>query len=208
MQTRALVAVAALAALAGLATATKAQTIGYVTLTASATTVSVGDTFTIGVVLSDNIPGNSVFTFDILVAGAGAPFSTVPGSLVDDPSGSGFIFGFLGQVNPDGAQGLGGPADAFPPTFETPLDDLTVFTFQVLATHAGVITYTPEDGPSPNIAMQTWMAGGIILLPAWYDDIVFESVTVNVIPAPPAAALLALAVPPAIRRRRAEEPRP
>ncbi len=196
-------AVVPLLALAGLTTSAYAghHETGFITLTASATTVSVGETFTIGVVLSDNIPDNSVFTFDVLVAGSGAAFSTVPGSLVFDPAGSGFIFGELGQINPDGAQGLGGSADIFSPSLDAPLDDLTVFTFQVLATQNGAITFTPEDGPGPNPAIQTY-APGIVLFPVQYDQIVFEGITITVIPAPSAVALLAIAAPFTTRRRR------
>ena len=198
--TRSAITTVALAGLTASAYAGHHQT-GFITLTASATTVSVGETFTIGVVLSDNIEGNSVFTFDVLVAGSGAAFSSVPGSLIDDPSGSGFVHFFSGQINPDGAQGLGGAADLLPPTLDPSLDDLTVFTFQVLATQGGAITFTPEDGPSANAAIQTW-THGIVLKPAPYDQIVFESVTVNVIPAPSGAVILAFAGSLAARRRR------
>ncbi len=190
-------------ALAGLTSTAHAQNVGTVTLNASAVTVNVGDIITIGVVLSDDIPGASVFAFDVLVTGSGAAFSTVPGSLVADPSESDFFeFGFLGQINPDGAQALGGSSDFFGPSFDAPLDDLTVFTFQILPTHGGVITFDPADSPvSPNAAIQQ-LVKGTIYQPGDYHTVVFEGVTITVIPAPFSLIPIAFAFPLTARRRR------
>ncbi len=177
---------------------------GMVTLTSSAATVNVGDVFTIGVLLTDNIPGNSVFAFDVLVSGSGAAFSTLADSIVVDPFDSGFVFGFNGQVNPDGAQGLGGSSDILGPTFDRPLDNVIIFTFQVLATQGGSISFNPEDGPGPNLAMHYASSAlfRTLIAPVNYDEIIFNGITITVIPAPSGAALLLLAGLISTRRRR------
>ncbi len=183
--------------LAGLATAATAQEYtGRVTLTSSATTVSVGDLFTIGLVVDDDPPSPGVLSFDALVTGPGAAFSTIPGSLEPDP----FIFAFDGQLNPDGAQATGGSSDFLPPGF-TPINGLTVFTFRARAEAVGQITFTAEDGPGPN-GLINWGLKGFIFIPIEYADVIIQDVTVNVVPSPATPALLLAAGPLAARRRR------
>eukprot|EP00913_Durusdinium_trenchii_P006341 g5953.t1 len=169
-----------IAALAGLTTAAAAQTVGTVTLTASTNTALIGETFTIGVVLSDNIDGPSVFAFDLAVTGSGAAFSTLPDSLVGDPSASGFVFGFTGQINPDGAQAFGQSNDILGPTLDAPLDDLAVFTFQVLATQSGTVTFNASDGDNLSVNSMAHEHPCIVLCPDDYDQIVFEGLTITV----------------------------
>ena len=197
-------------ALAGLTTAASAQFTqgtGTVTITTSASTVNVGDVFTIGVLLSDDIPGNSVFAFDLQVTGTGAAFSSVPDSLLADPSGSGHVFVFEGQLTADGASGAGLPADILSPDLSTPFDDLTVFTFQVQATQAGVTSFAPTAGPAEGFLD---VFGGIapvhqteiVLTPGEYEEVNFVGTAITVIPAPSSVTPLALAIPLAARRRR------
>ncbi len=190
----------ALLALAGLAAPAHAGIgTGFVTLTASATTVHVGDTFTIGVALSDDLADPSVWGYNVLVTGSGAAFSTVAGSLVFDPT----LFPDFqsGQVTPDGAWGFGSAADLLGPSLEPALDDLTVFTFQVLATQGGVIHFDPAEGPGSLEPIETYVPG-IVLQPAPYGQVVLTGVSVNVIPTPPTLAAVLLAAPLAARRRR------
>ena len=188
-----------IAALAGLTTPALAQNIATVTLTTSVMTVATGDTFTIGVVLSDNIPGNSVFAFDIEVASAGVLDIVGVGEPVADSS----VFGFNGASTSTGATGLGGSSDILGPTLDDPLDGLTVFTFQVTAgANVGSRTFTAMDGPGPNPAVQYALNGGIVLIPENYDEIVFNSVTVSILPAPASLTLLALTSLACGRRRR------
>ena len=92
-----------IAALAGLTTAANAQTVGTVTLTASTHTALIGETFTIGVVLSDNISGNSVFAFDLMIEGFG-PGVAIPSA----PVANAGVFGFNGSVSGNAVTGLGG----------------------------------------------------------------------------------------------------
>ncbi|MFI4896260.1 MAG: hypothetical protein ACIARR_00365 [Phycisphaerales bacterium JB059] len=189
-------------ALTGLTTVATAQTVGTVTLTASTNTALIGETFTIGVVLSDNIDGPSVFAFDLAVTGSGAAFSTIPDSLVGDPSASGFVFGFTGQINPGGAQAFGQSNDILGPTLDAPLDDLAVFTFQVLATQSGTVTFNASDGDNVSVNSMAHEHPCIVLCPDDYDQIAFEGLTITVIPTPPSLVPLALAFPLATRRRR------
>ncbi len=186
-------------ALAGLTTAATAQTVGTVTVTTSATTVSVGDVFTIGVVLSDNISGNSVFAFDLMVEGFGPGVVFMAGDPTPDPG----VFGFAGSASGNSVTGLGGSSDILGPDLDPSLDGVTVFTFQVeigpLAT--GQLTFSASEGPGPNEALQ-WGKPGIVFLPANYDLIDFGSVTITVIPAPSSLIPLALSIPLATRPRR------
>lgn len=189
-------------ALAGLTSAVTAQpTTGTVTVTSSASTVSVGDTVTIGALLSDNISGPSVLSFNVRVTGSGAAFSTIPGSLVEDPGESGHFFGFQGQVEHNGAAALGGSWDFVGPDFQASLDDLTAFTFQITATQAGSITFTPSVYRDAFPPIQHLILG-IVNFPADYEIVVLEPITITVIPGPSSLAPLALAFPLATRRRR------
>ncbi len=191
-------------ALAGLVTGVSAQTIGTVTVTTSATTVNVGETFTIGVLLSDNIPGGSVFAFDVEVSSAGS--MSIAG--ITDPVPEASIFGFAGSATATGATGLGGSSDILGPSFDAPLDGVTVYSFQSTATSTGSRTFTPGDGSWDVVFGIAWTGSssglipGIALIPNPYDEIIFESITITVIPAPPAIALLALALPLSARRKR------
>ena len=196
-------------ALAGLSTAVSAQTVGTVTVTSSASTVNVGDTFTIGVHLNDNISTISVWRFDLVINGVGAAFSTVPGSLTPHPSintDPDYVdyFGFLGQLNPDGAQGYATAPDALGPTLDIGFDDLTVFTFQVTAQQAGSITFSPNapSGYAFDAVFTTVSSGVGVFIPWLYDEIIFNNATVNVIPAPPAIGALGILSMITTRRRR------
>ena len=187
----------AIAAVAGLATVASAQNVGTVTLTSSAASVLTGETFTIGVVLSDNISGNSVFGFDVEVVGAGAAFSS------SAPTADASIFGFNGAATASGATGLGGSSDILGPDLNPSLDGVTVYTFQVTAgAEVGSIDFSAQDGAGPNAAMQWGVEGGIVIVPADYDSIEFNGVSVNVTPAPSGMALLGLGGLVAARRRR------
>ncbi len=193
------VAAGPLIALAGLTTTAAAQNIGTVTATASAATVSVGETFTIGVVVDDNgESANGVVIFDLLVAGSGAAFTTVPDSLSFHP-----LVGLVGgaQINPNGAQAAGAHRDLLGPTIDPPLNGLAVFSFQATATETGQIDFQALDGLFEERAIRS-IIHGIVTLPQDYDQIIFESVTVNVIPSPSAAVSFALAIPLATLRRR------
>ncbi len=187
------------AALAGLTTVASAQTVGTVTLTASAATIGLGETFTIGVVLSDNISGNSVIAFDLMVEGFGPGIVFMAGDPTPDPG----VFGFAGSASGNSVTGLGGSSDILGPDLDPSLDGVTVFTFQVeigpLAT--GQLTFSASEGLGPNEALQ-WGKPGIVFLPANYDLIVFNSVSILVLPAPGTVPLLAAAGLLAMRRRR------
>jgi len=185
----------AIAAVAGLATVASAQNVGTVTLTSSAATVASGATFTVGVVVSDNISGNSVFAFDVEVSGTG-DYTT------GAPTAHASVFGFSGASTATGATGLGGSSDILGPDLDPSLDGVTVYTFQVTAGAAGLIDLSAADGGGPNAAMQWGVEGGIVILPADYDSISFGSVRVTVTPAPSGVALLGLGGLVAARRRR------
>lgn len=178
---------------------------GVVTLTTSASTVNVGDTFTVGVYLSDMDPFLYVSGFDLRVTGTGAAFSTVPGSMVVDPSGSEFVWadGFMGAITNNGAQGSGTTSNILSGSSH-PLDDLTVFTFQVEATQGGLITFDAADaGYTEFIDSIAWLdTCGVAVCFYEYEEIIFNSVTVTIIPAPPSTIAIALAFPLATRRRR------
>ncbi len=184
----------AIAAVAGLATIASAQNVGTVTLTSSATTVNSGDVFTIGVVLSDNISGNSVFSFDLSIGGAGDYNAAAP-------TGDAGVFGFAGGSDGSTVTGLGGASDILGPTLDPSLDGVTVMTFQVTAGAAGTIDFTAAAG-AVNAAMSFGIEGGIVILPGAYDSIDLGSVSVNVVPAPSGMALLGLGGLVAARRRR------
>ncbi len=188
----------ALAALAGLTTVAAAQTIGTVTLTASTTTIGLGDTFTIGVVLSDNISGNSVFAFDLMIEAFG------PGvAIMGDPTPDAGIFGFSGSTSGTTVTGLGGSSDILGPALDPSLDGVTVFSFQVTTgVTCGLYEFIVSDGPGPNAAMQWGEGGGIVINPRDYDEIVFNGLSINVFPAPGTVSLLAGAGLLAARHRR------
>ena len=189
----------ATAALAGLTTAAAAQNVGTVTLTAGAVTVpNIGDTFTIGVVVSDNIAGNSVFAFDLMIEAFG-PGIVVMDSVTPDPG----IFGFAGSASGSTVTGLGGSSDILGPDLDPSLDGVRVFTFQVTATATcGQYDFMVSDGPGPNAAMQWGEGGGIVINPRDYDEIVFNGISITVFPAPGTVSLLAGAGLLASRRRR------
>ena len=184
-------------ALAGLTSVAIAQNVGTVSLTASDATVNVGDVFTIGVVLTDNISGNSIFVFNVDVSGSGAAFSTVPGSLASDP----LVFGFSGAITNNGAHALGGASDIIGPEFDPSLDDLTVFSFQVTATEAGLISFSPSDAGYASFNAIGQVMYGIVAFPGDYDEVVLIGASVNVIPTPSSLIPLALAFPLTARRR-------
>jgi len=186
------------AALAGLTTAVSAQNIGTVSLTASVATAPIGGVFTIGIVLSDNIAGNSVFAFDLMVEGFG------PGIAVPmDPTPDAGVFGFSGSASGSVVTGLGGSSDILGPDLDPSLDGVTVFSFQVTTeVTCGMYEFTVSDGPGPNSAMQWGQEGGIVILPAEYDQIVFNGVSIFINPSPATTPLLALAGCVATRRRR------
>lgn len=188
-----------IAALAGLTTVAAAQTVGTVTLTSSSTSVAnIGDTFTIGVILSDNISGNSVFAFDLMIESFG-PGIVVMDSVTPDPG----VFGFASSTSDSTVTGLGGSSDILGPDLDPSLDGVLVFTFQVTATvTCGQYDFMVSDGPGPNSAMQWGEGGGIVINPREYDEIVFNGVSVTVFPAPGTASLLAGAALLATRRRR------
>ncbi len=191
-------AAAPLAALAGLTTAAHSQMVGVVTIFSSAATISVGEVVTIGVVLSDNIDGPSVFAFDLHVSGSGAGFTPVADSLSSHP----IHFGFEGEISPDGARAFGGSPDLLGPTLDESLDDLTVFSFRIQATQAGLITFDAEDGGFYETVNSLAAAYTAHIFPMDYDELLFENATITVIPAPPGLALLAVMIPLATRRRR------
>ncbi|MEZ6243153.1 MAG: hypothetical protein R3B57_08930 [Phycisphaerales bacterium] len=196
----------AVAALTGLVTNAPAQTIGTVTITTSVTTVNVGDTFTVGVFLTDNTPGIYVGAFDVHVSGVGAAFSTVPDGLVIDPSGSGLVWtdGFLGGIEPDGARGAGSSINLIFPFSPDQLEDLTVFSFQVRATQGGIITFNASDAGLTDIVDAIGWINSCGVGPCFmpYDEVTFNSATVTVIPTPPSLIPLALAAPIVTRPRR------
>lgn len=184
----------AIAAVAGLATVASAQNVGTVTLTSSAATVASGATFTVGVVLSDNISGNSVFSFDLSISGTGDYNAAAP---VADAG----VFGFAGGSDGSTVTGLGGSTDILGPTLDSSLDGVQVMSFQVTAGAAGVITFDAAAG-AVNSAMTYGIEGGIVILPGEYDEIIFEGVSITVTPAPSGMALLGLGGLVAARRRR------
>ncbi|MFI4896258.1 MAG: hypothetical protein ACIARR_00355 [Phycisphaerales bacterium JB059] len=187
----------AIAAVAGLATVASAQNVGTVTLTSSATDVLTGETFTIGVMVTDNISGNSVFGFDVEVVGSGVAFTS------SAPVAEASIFGFNGAATATGATALGGSSDILGPDLDPSLDGLVVYTFQVTAgSEVGVIDFAAIDGVGPNAAMQWGLGGGIVIVPQEYDSIEFNGLSVNVTPAPSGMALLGLGGLVAARRRR------
>ncbi|MFI4896259.1 MAG: hypothetical protein ACIARR_00360 [Phycisphaerales bacterium JB059] len=188
-------------ALAGLTSVATAQNIATVTLTTSATTILPGQAVTIGVVITDNIDGPSVFGFDLEISGVGSlPFTTTA------PTPNASIFGFNGASTATGAVGLGGSSDILGPDLDPGLDGITVFTFQFTpsgsATIGDFITFTASDGPGPNSALQWGEEGGIVILPREYDEIIFTDLSFHIIPTPPGAALLGLGGLVAARRRR------
>lgn len=191
--------VIAVAALAGLTAASTAQTIGSVTLTASHTSAAIGDEITIGVVLSDNIAGNSVFAFDINAISLASTLRIVPGSIQAD----GGVFGFASSEETHSVTGLGGASDILGPTLDASLDGVQVFSFQVVVVSAAIpsMSVTAADGAGPNPAMQWGLEGGIVILPQDYDEITFNTVTIT-IPSPATAVTLPLAAALAGRRRR------
>jgi len=187
----------AIAAVAGLAAVASAQgTKGIVELTASSTSVAVGDVVTIGVVVDDISP-SGVLAFDLMVTSADAGF-TVLGA----PTFNAAVFGASGAALANGATGLGGSTDILGPGFEAPLNGLTVYTFQIMITAAfsGEIVFNSADGTGPNAAMQYAITGGIVLLPGAYDTI--NHGTLRLVPAPSGMALLGLGGLVAARRRR------
>lgn len=185
-------------ALAGLTTTVTAQNIATVVATASSSTVGVGETVTISVVLSDNIPGNSVFAFNLEILGAG-PLGVTLHDLEQDAG----VFGFSGGIDGNNVTGLGGSSDILGPTLDFALDGVTVFRYQVTVTDdLGRIDFTPTLGAGPNPAVQWGLEGGVVILPQDYDEIIFHGTYVQVVPTPSSLIPLALAAPLALRRRR------
>jgi hypothetical protein len=190
----------AMAAFAGLTSAALAQNIATVTLTSSDVTVLSSQTVTIGVVITDNIDGPSVFGFDLEISGFGTlPFTT------SAPTPAPSIFGFNGASTATGVTALGGSSDILGPDLDPGLDGITAFTFQFTPGPAMIgdfLTFTATDGPGPNSALQWGEEGGIVIIPREYDQIIFNDITFVIIPAPSAFAPLMLAAAFASRRRR------
>ncbi|MFI4896257.1 MAG: hypothetical protein ACIARR_00350 [Phycisphaerales bacterium JB059] len=185
------------AAVAGLATVAAAQNVGTITVTAADMTIGIGQMTTISVVLSDNIAGNSVFAFDVDVTAAGdAGFS------LSDLAPEASVFGWNGGLAGNVASGLGGSSDILGPDLDPSLDDLAVFSFKVMGTSEGSISFTASDGAGPNPAIQWGSGGGIVINPEVYDSIEFVGATVRVTPAPSGMALLGLGGLAVARRRR------
>ncbi len=187
-----------LAALAGLTTIASAQNVGTVTLTVATTQIVDSGVFDVGVVLSDNIAGNSVFAFDLLIDILGDQTFTILSGPTPDTS----VFGFAGGSTASSVTGLGGASDILGPTLDPSLDGVTVFTFQVMAGNIGDVHTFAASAGDVNAAMSFGVEGGIVILPGLYDDIIFQGVTVFVTPAPGTLSLLAGAGLLAARRRR------
>lgn len=188
----------AIAALAGLTTTAHAQNIATITLTASTTMADIGETVTIGAVLTDNITGNSVWFYDVEVASAGS--MSIAG--ITAPTHDVGVGWFEGAATSTGATGLGGSIDILGPNLDPSLDDVTVYTFQFTLASAGSRTFTAMDGDGPFDAVRYAIEGGIVMLPVEYDEYVFVPITVHAVPGPTTLTLLALAPIVATQRRR------
>lgn len=187
-----------IAAVAGLATVASAQNVAFVNVTASASTIGIGEMATISVILSDNISGNSVFAFDLDVTGSGDA-----GFTLSDIAPDASVFGWNGSISGNVASGLGGSSDILGPTLDSSLDGVAVYTFKVTGDSEGSVTFLASDGAGPNPAVQFGIEGGVVILPGFYDDIDFgNGVTIRVTPAPSGMALLGLGGLAAARRRR------
>ena len=166
--------------------------VGTVSLTASSLTVNPGEAVTIGLVLDDDGTTPGVMTFDIAVTPTGGGFSYVEGSLTPLP----LLDIFQGG---DGADNLvtmyGGSPDILGPTFDAPLNGLTVFTFQIMFSEEQIgtsVTLETSDGPTANPPLHYAMLGEIVHIPVPYEIVEFNSVTIRVVPAPSAPVLFAL----------------
>ena len=185
-------------ACAGLTTVVAAQNIATVTLTASENTAGGGETVTMSLIISDNIPGASVFAFNIEILGTG-PLGVAIHDLEPDPA----VFGFSGGIAGNNITGLGGSSDILGPTLDAALDGVAVFTFQVTLTDdLGRKDFMPTLGPGPNPAVQWGLEGVLVILPQDYDEIIFNGTFVQWVPTPHSLAPLALVGPLAFRRRR------
>ena len=182
----------------GLPTGACAQTIATVSLITSHTEVAPGDTFTIGVILSDNIAGNSVWGFDITVTGTfGVDYST------SEPTPSPRLEFFNGFTNPTGAHGRGNADLLFP--FDPSLDGVAVYTFEATVSESAQvgdrIDFVPMDGAHPSAAVLWGLVPGPVIFPQEYDDIQFFGVPVLIVPTPGTAPML-LFIALAARRQR------
>ncbi|MEZ6243151.1 MAG: PEP-CTERM sorting domain-containing protein [Phycisphaerales bacterium] len=179
----------AVIALAGLTTAASAQTKGTITLTI----LNVSENIYAVNVYADDVGAPGVFAFDIAIDLVGA------GTLLTGPTqGGAYVFGFSGGLTPTGVEAVGGSTDIFGPTFDAPLNALLLFSFQ-FQHFGGFVGAIAHDGSGPNPALQTVTEGGIVLLPANYDEINFDSVS---FPAPSSTALLGIGAILGARRRR------
>lgn len=191
-------------AVAGLAAGASAQT-GTVILTASATTVNQGDSFTITATGTGTL---GVFGYNYLidvVSGFGLIDSI--SNLVDNPTNSTSIFGAPSGDGLGAGTGLGvDRRDASAGVVITPLpiDNIPFFSFTVTTDAAalGVITYGSAKGSGTKEAL-TYPDTSTppVVRGLDYPNMVFGTVSVNVVPAPASLALLGLAGLAARRRR-------
>ncbi|MEZ6243150.1 MAG: hypothetical protein R3B57_08915 [Phycisphaerales bacterium] len=182
-------------AVAGLTTAVQAQTKGSVILTASTTSLLIGDLFTIGVYADDDGSTPGVFSFNIAVD-VGPNLQIVTGPTV----GGAYVFGWAGSMTSTSVEGIGGSTDIFGPTFDAPLNNLLLFNFQVVVVGSPIgLLASSRTGSGPNPALLTASEGGIVLLPTPYNQLNFGSLS---IPAPGSAGLFVAGSLLAARRRR------
>lgn len=192
----------AIVAVAGIAAAASAQT-GNVILTASASTVNQGDSFTITATATGT---NGIFGYNLLLdALEGAGLISGLRDLIDNPTGSTSIFGAPAGAGINGTSVDRRDASAGVLIAALPIDNIPFFSFTVdtAADAVGVITYGSAQGSGTLGGALTYPTPqGIIITGTDYPTVNFGSVSVNVVPAPASLALVGLGGLAAIRRRR------
>jgi hypothetical protein len=195
----------AIAAVAGLAAAASAQSASVI-LSASATTVQAGDSFTITATAAGDA---GIFNYNLLVdAIAGLGLISGVSDLVDNPTGSTSIFGAPAGAGLGAGSGFGvdrRDASAGVLIAPIPIDNIPFFSFTVTTAGdaLGTITYGSATGSGTTAAL-TFPDASIppIIRGANYANISFGEVSVNVVPAPATLALVGLGGFVASRRRR------